>query len=53
MNPWLRPSIQTPRRIAKAVKFIFAPLTSIVNYGKDYWDTWNQVYKPERKDDNK
>jgi len=54
MNPWLRPSIQQPRRIANAVKQIFVPLTSIMQYGKDYWNTWHQVYKPEgKKDDNK
>jgi len=61
MNPWLqfvrnwtRPSIQQPRRIRKFVDKLFSPLTSIVTYGKDYWDTWHQVYKPEgKKDDNK
>ena len=54
MNPWLRPSIQQPRRIRQLVDKLFSPLTSIVIYGKDYWDTWHQVYKPEgKKDDNK
>jgi len=48
MNPWFRPSIQQPRWIANTVKTIFKPLTSLVTYGKDYWDTWNQVYKPSR-----
>jgi len=54
MNPWLRPSIQQPRRIRQLVDKMFAPLTAVVTYGKDYWDTWHQVFKPEgKKDDNK
>ena len=60
MNPWLRPSIQQPSRIRQLVDKLFSPLTSIVTYGKDYWDTWHQVYKPKgsyetkgKKDDNK
>lgn len=59
MNPWFRPSIQTPRRISRVVKFIFSPLTAVVNYGKDFWDTWNLVYRPDetkkmdKKDDTK
>lgn len=53
MNPWHRPSIQQPRWIKQIVDKMFSPLTSIVNYGKDYWDTWHQVFQPEKKDDNK
>jgi len=53
MKQWLRPSIQQPRWIANTVKTLFKPLTSIVTYGKDFWDTWHQVYKPEKKDDSK
>jgi len=61
MNPWLqfvrnwtRPSIQQPRKIRQVVDKLFCPLTNILQYGKDYWDTWHKVYQPEgKKDDNK
>ncbi len=49
---WTRPSIQQPRWIANTVKTLFKPLTSFVTYGKDYWDTWNKVYKPEKNINN-
>jgi len=50
---WLRPSIQQPRRIRQAVDKIFYPVKVVVTFGKNYWDTWHQVFRPERKDDNK
>lgn len=53
MKQWLRPSIQQPRWIANTVKTLFKPLTSVVNYGKDFWDTWHQVFKPEKNDVDK
>lgn len=53
MNPWFRPSIQQPRWIANTVKSIFSPLTNTLNYVKVYLETWNEVYKPTRKDDEK
>jgi hypothetical protein len=54
MNPWLRPSIQQPRKIRQVVDKLFSPLTNILQYGKDYWDTWHKVYQPEgKKDGNK
>lgn len=52
LKNWLRPSIQQPRYIANTIKTLFKPLTTIVTYGKDYLDTWNQVYKQEKKNDN-
>lgn len=51
MNPWLRPSIQQPRWIANTIKTLFKPLTTVVTYGKDYWDTWNQVYSLDNRHD--
>lgn len=60
MNPWqqfvrnwTRPSIQQPRRIRQAVDKLFYPVKAVVTFGKNYWDTWHQVYKPEMKDDSK
>jgi len=50
---WTRPSIQQPRRIRQVVDKIFYPVKSVVTFGKNYWDTWHQVYKPEKKDDSK
>ena len=47
---WTRPSIQQPRWIANTVKTLFKPLTISLNYVKDYWDTWDRVYQPEKKD---
>ena len=53
MNPWLRPSIQLPRYIANMVKAIFKTTLETQQVIQEYWSTWNNVYKPERKDDNK
>lgn len=53
MNPWFRPSIQQPRWIANSVKFLVSPLTNALEYVKIYLDTFNSVYKPTRKDDEK
>lgn len=53
MNPWLRPSIQLPRYIANMVKAIFKPTLETQQVIQEYWSTWNSVYKPEYKDDNK
>lgn len=53
MKQWLRPSIQQPRWIANTVKTLFKPLTIPLNYVKDYWDTWHQVFKPEKNDVDK
>ncbi len=60
MNPWqqfvcnwTRPSIQQPRRIRQAVDKLFYPVKAVVTVGKNYWDTWHQVFKPEKKDDSK
>lgn len=50
---WLRPSIQQPRYIANMVKAIFKPSLETQKIIQEYWSTWNQVYKPEKKDDNK
>jgi hypothetical protein len=47
MNPWLRPSIQIPRKIAQGVKALFTPITYPLGIVKDYWDTWHKVYKPD------
>ena len=46
IKPWLRPSIQTPRYIALLVKAVFKPSMDTQEAIKDYWDTWNKVYKP-------
>ena len=46
MNPWLRPSIQTPRYIALLVKALFKPTMETRQAIKEYCDTWNKVYKP-------
>lgn len=43
---WLRPSIQTPRYIALLVKAVFKPSMNTQEAIKEYWDTWNKVYKP-------
>jgi len=43
---WLRPSIQTPRYIALLVKAVFKPSMDTQEAIKEYWDTWNKVYKP-------
>lgn len=50
MKEWFKPSIQQPRWIAQTINTLFKPLTIPLNYVKDYWDTWHQVYKPTRKD---
>ena len=47
MNPWLRPSIQIPRKIAQGVKALFTPITYPLGIVKDYWDTWHRVYRPD------
>lgn len=46
IKPWLKPSIQTPRHIALLVKAIFKPTMATQEAIKEYWDTWNKVYKP-------
>ena len=51
---WLRPSIQQPRYIANMVKAMFAPTMKTQQVIKEYWNTWNKVYQPEKdKDVNK
>ena len=50
---WLRPSIQQPRYIANMVKAMFKPTLQTQEVIKEYWDTWNSVYKPENKNDSK
>lgn len=49
MNNWFRPSIQQPRWIAQSIKTLFKPLTIPLNYVKDYWKTWHEVYKDDKK----
>lgn len=46
IKPWLKPSIQTPRYIALLVKAVFKPTMTTQEAIKEYWDTWNKVYKP-------
>lgn len=53
IHNWTRPSIQQPRRIRQAVDKLFYPVKTIATFGKNYWDTWHQVFKPEKKDDSK
>ena len=50
---WLRPSIQQPRYIANMVKAMFKPTLQTQEIIKEYSDTWNNVYKPENKNDPK
>lgn len=50
MNNWFRPSMQIPRYIAQGVKLLFTPVTYPLEIVKEYWDTWNKVYHPTRKD---
>jgi len=49
---WLRPSIQQPRYIANMVKAMFAPTLKTQQVIQEYWDTWNQVFKPEKSTNN-
>ena len=49
---WTRPSIQQPRRIRQAVDKLFSPMIQCQQVIKEFWDTWNTVYKPERKKDD-
>lgn len=46
MKQWLRPSIQIPRYIALMVQAMFKPTMDTQKAIKEYWDTWNKVYKP-------
>lgn len=53
MNPWFRPSIQQPRRIRQLVDKLVSPMLYYQQVVKEFWDTWNLVYKPEKsKNDN-
>lgn len=49
MNNWFRPSIQQPRWIKQAVDKITFPMLYTQQVIKEYWDTWNKVFKPESK----
>lgn len=52
LKNWLRPSIQQPRYIANMVKAMFAPTLKTQQVIQEYWDTWNQVFKPEKSTNN-
>ncbi len=53
MNPWLRPSIQQPRRIRKMIDKFVSPVVYCQQVIQEYWKTWHSVYKPENtKNDN-
>ncbi len=47
---WTRPSIQQPRWIKQTVDKLVFPVIYTQTVFKEYLDTWNKVYKPERKD---
>lgn len=48
---WLRPSIQTPRIISNLVKGSMFPFIATQEIIKDFWQTWHEVYRPDKKKD--
>ncbi len=51
MKQWLKPSIQTPRIISNVVKGTMFPFVASLEVVKAFWQTWHDVYKPEKRKD--
>ena len=48
---WLRPSIQQPRIISNLIKGATYPLVASLEIVKAFWQTWHEVYRPDKKKD--
>ena len=51
MKQWLKPSIQTPRIISNIVKGSMSPFMATQEIVKAFWQTWHEVYRPDKKKD--
>ena len=51
MKQWLKPSIQQPRIISNLIKGATYPLVASLEIVKAFWQTWHEVYRPDKKKD--